>query len=100
MGTGIKGGTLGDDLVLDGLAREAGLSPFHFARAFEQEASTSPHRYLVERRIERAQELLVGIEQPIVEVARARGFATQAGYTSAFRRVAAMTLGRWRQDQL
>lgn len=90
---------LADDLGLEDLAREAGLSPFHFARAFKQETGTSPHRYLLERRIDHAKELLVGTDQSIEQVAKACGFATQAGFTAAFRRVAATTPGRWRHDR-
>lgn len=87
---------LADDLDLGDLAREAGLSPFHFARAFKQATGVSPCRYLLERRIERAKELLAGPAPTIAEIASACGFATQTGFTSAFRRVTGTTPGRWR----
>lgn len=87
---------LADDLGLDDLAREVGLSRFHFARAFKQATGTTPYRYLCERRIERAKGLLVGTELTLAEIALACGFATQTGFTSAFRRVTGTTPGRWR----
>lgn len=90
---------LADDIRLDDLARQAGLSSFHFARAFRQETGTTPHRYLLERRVERARELLIGTDMLLSEVARRCGFATQAGFTAAFRRVTGATPGRWRHER-
>ena len=55
---------LGDDLTLDDLAAAAGLSRFHFARAFRRSTGTSPHRWLVARRMARARELLAATDLP------------------------------------
>ena len=43
------------------LARECGLATSHFARAFRHTFGTSPHRWLVERRMEQAKRLLAEI---------------------------------------
>lgn len=90
---------LADDLCLEDLAREVGLSPFHFARAFKRTTGVSPYRFLLERRIERAKDLLAGTRLAIVEVAAACGFDTQTGFTSAFRRLTGTTPGRWREGR-
>lgn len=55
---------LGEDLTIDALATEACLSPFHFARAFKAATGTAPHRYLTERRVERAKTLIAGVSCP------------------------------------
>lgn len=51
---------LGDNLTLETLANEACLSQFHFARAFKAATGTAPHRYITDRRIERAKALISG----------------------------------------
>jgi AraC family transcriptional regulator len=60
---------------VDQLARRAGLSAFHFIRAFRSAYGEPPHQYLRARRIDRARELLVTTPMPITE-ARAVGFQT------------------------
>src|ERR1700757_117204 len=47
---------LSENIDLAALAAIAGLSLYHFARAFKQSAGVTPHHYLVQRRVERAQE--------------------------------------------
>jgi AraC-like DNA-binding protein len=44
---------------LQQLADAVGLSRSHFARAFKKSTGVSPHRWLLDRRIERAQDLLL-----------------------------------------
>ncbi len=76
---------------LDELAHEAGVSRSHFTRAFRAAAGTSPRRYLTERRIARAKEMLAGTEDEIVGIAFACGFASQAHFTESFRRATGVT---------
>lgn len=68
---------------VDEMAREAGLSPAHFARAFKQATGTSPHQYLVGLRLERARAALLQ-GTAISEAALAFGFADQAHFSRAF----------------
>jgi AraC-like DNA-binding protein len=56
---------LSESMDLAELAAIAGLSVYHFARAFKQSAGVTPHHYLVHRRIERAQEMLARSELPL-----------------------------------
>jgi AraC family transcriptional regulator len=71
-------------LTLDQLARLAGLSRFHFLRAFKHSTGTTVHRYVLSRRIWRAQELLVKPGSSLVEVASATGFSNQSHFTAVF----------------
>jgi transcriptional regulator GlxA family with amidase domain len=48
----------GESIDLAELAAIAGLSVFHFARQFKQSAGITPHHYLVQRRVERAREMM------------------------------------------
>jgi AraC family transcriptional regulator len=89
---------LADDIGLDALAAIADLSPKHFARAFRQSTGLPPHRWLIERRIDRAKTLLRTADLSLAEIALASGFADQSHFTSAFRRGTGVTPGAYRQE--
>lgn len=72
-------------LRLADLAAAAGLSTFHFARAFRATVGEAPHRWVTARRLERARDRLAAGERP-GDVAAALGFADQAHLTRLFRR--------------
>lgn len=79
-------------LSIDDLARVAGLSPFHFARAFKRSVGEGPHRFVTRRRIERARELLsTGLSA--AETALACGFSGQSHFTRRFREFTGVTPG-------
>ena len=86
------------DLTLDSVASVACLSRFHFARAFRQAVGQSPHRYVIARRLERAKVLLIEGEAPLVEIALALRFSSQANFTRAFRQAAGMAPGQYRRE--
>ncbi|HEY5338607.1 MAG TPA: AraC family transcriptional regulator [Rhizomicrobium sp.] len=88
---------LNDELGLAELAVVADLSPHHFGEAFKTSVGTSPHRYVMERRIHRARELLSDARRPIAEIAHAAGFSSQAHLTTNFRRAIGVTPGRFRR---
>ena len=90
---------LADDISLRDLAAQAGVSTHHFGEAFKASTGTSPHRYLVERRIRRAKELLLGAEQSIAEIAISVGFASHSHFTDNFRRLTGTTPSRFRIDR-
>src|SRR5260370_1309159 len=56
---------LGESIDLSMLAGVAGLSVHHFARQFKQSAGVAPHHYLMQKRVERAQEMLAQTELPL-----------------------------------
>jgi AraC family transcriptional regulator len=73
------------------VAKEVGMSYFHFSRAFKQSMGMSPTNFIAERRIERAKRLLQETELPISEIALRAGFSSQSHFTTSFRRVAGAT---------
>ena len=87
---------LADDLALDDLARQARLSPFHFARLFRRTTGQSPHQFILGQRAERARRLLEEGDLPLVLVAAECGFASQSHLTRVFRERIGTTPGAYR----
>jgi len=90
---------LSESMDLAELAAIAGLSVYHFARAFKQSAGVTPHHYLVRRRIERAQDMLARSELPLSGIALATGFSDQSHLARHFRQMLGMTPGQFRWSQ-
>jgi AraC family transcriptional regulator len=83
---------------LSQLAAECGLSVSHFARSFKASFGVSAHGWLVQRRIERSQELLMHTRSSLADIADQAGFTDQAAFTRTFRQIVGITPGRWRRD--
>src|ERR1700704_5252012 len=83
---------------LSQLAQECGLSISHFARSFKASFGVSSHRWLVQRRIERSQDLLIRTRESLSDIAEQAGFADQAAFTRTFHQIVGMSPGRWRRD--
>jgi transcriptional regulator GlxA family with amidase domain len=84
-------GNLGERFTLDDLARQAGVSRFHFARLFRVSTGYSPMAYLLKSRIERAKQMLLQDDRPVCEIAAALGFCDQSHLTRTFRRMTGAT---------
>jgi AraC-like DNA-binding protein len=74
-------------LDLDVMAQRAGLSRFHFARAFHDEFGETPHRYLRRRRIERAKQLLAAGNLSVTDVCFEVGFESLGSFSALFHRL-------------
>lgn len=90
------GDNLAEDISLNRLAREVGLSPWHFAKAFKRRVGLAPHQYVLEERVARAKLLLEDERLPLAEIARRVGFSSQSHLTSVFRRRVGATPGAFR----
>jgi AraC-like DNA-binding protein len=88
---------LAEPISLADIATATGLSRMHFAAQFRVATGQRPHEYLLQRRIERAQELLLSSHRPLVEIAFDVGFKTQAHFTTVFTRLVGETPNAWRQ---
>jgi AraC family transcriptional regulator len=82
---------LAEDLSLTELASEVNLSPSHFSSLFRKTTGLSPHHYIVQRRLERAQHLLTSTKLSIGEIATTVGFYDQSHLVRQMRRIMGVT---------
>ena len=82
---------LTEDIALAELAGVAKLSPAHFCRAFKRSFGVPPHRYQLQRRIERAKSLLADENRSVLEVALACGFNFPSNFSQIFRKGTGIT---------
>jgi AraC family transcriptional regulator len=87
---------LGTDMRIGDLAALAGMSRFHFTRCFRNTVGTTPHRYVLERRLERARNLLQTTALGLRDVAVTTGFADQSHLTRLVKRRFGVTPGALR----
>jgi AraC-like DNA-binding protein len=89
---------LAHELSLIELATVAQMSADHFARLFRQATGRTPHQYVIMCRIERAKQLLVETELPILDIAHQVGFTDQSYFTAIFRKHVNTTPKHYRDD--
>ena len=85
------------DVSLAALAADAGLSRFHFCRAFKESTGLSPHAWLRQHRLEQAMNMLRDSDESIVSVAAALGYSSQTAFAAAFRKLTGETPSDWRR---
>ena len=86
-----------DGVTLTELARMSGRDVYQFSRAFRLRAGAPPYKYLVWLRVERARGMLEATDMPLVEIAYACGFSSQAHMTDVFRKRVGATPGQFRR---
>ncbi|HXC95495.1 MAG TPA: AraC family transcriptional regulator [Edaphobacter sp.] len=82
---------LSEDLSLTRIASVSGVSPSHFKTLFRESAGVPLHQYVVQRRIERAKDLLMQGKLSIAEIALATGFSHQSHLARHMRRSAGLS---------
>jgi AraC family transcriptional regulator len=90
---------LSSDLSLSALASSINLSKAHFVRLFRNTTGTSPHRYVMQLRAERALEMLQGSSRSLVTVASEAGFASQSHLGRIFKSIYGVTPGDVRRQR-
>jgi AraC family transcriptional regulator len=91
---------LGENLSLNDIASELGMSQYYFCRLFKQSTGMSPHQYLIHQRVERAKYLLNQPERSIASIAVECGFANQSHFARYFRQCTGMNPKQFRKTVL
>lgn len=71
-------------LNLDQISEKACFSPYHFLRLFRRAFKITPHQYLIEKRIEKAKELLTSDDLRVTDVCFEVGFQSLGSFSSLF----------------
>lgn len=94
---------LARDYLEDNMARSVrseeleavtGLDRYALSRHFRAAFSTSPHRFLVMRRLQQARRM-IEIGEPLAQIAIAAGFSDQSHFNRQFKKAFGVTPGRW-----
>jgi AraC family transcriptional regulator len=76
---------LAEKLTLQSLAEMAGVCRTIFAEQFAKRMGCAPHQYIIQRRIERAKELLMEGRMSVTDIAYEVGFSGQSHLSTTFR---------------
>lgn len=90
---------LGKNITLSDLAGVVNMSLYYFAVLFRQSTGLSPHRYILNQRVERAKELLRDQQLSVLDVSINVGFEHQNNFARAFRRVVGVSPSQFRRDR-
>ena len=82
------------------LAADVRLSQSHFSRAFKLSFKSSPRQYIQQRRIARAQQLMLKTDNQLSDIALACGFSDQAHFSRTFRKCVGLSPKAWRRAPL
>ena len=101
--TGWRAAMLARDYLTENMARAVrsdeleavtGLDRYALSRHFRAAFSTSPHRFLVMRRLQSARRMIAAGE-PLAQIAVEVGFSDQSHFIRQFKKAFGMTPGRW-----
>jgi AraC family transcriptional regulator len=90
---------LGDTIRIEDLARAASVGPTYFSRAFRLDFGEPPYAFVIRRRIELAQEMMLTTDEPLAAIAVACGLADQAHLTRTFQRLVGSSPANWRRSR-
>ncbi len=91
---------LNEDLTLTYVAEKMNLSSYYLSKIFKKELGINFVRYVTERKIEKAKELLRNVDIPVVHVARAIGYSEPSYFTKVFKRVETITPSQYRNQYI
>ncbi|MGH9883752.1 MAG: helix-turn-helix domain-containing protein, partial [Pyrinomonadaceae bacterium] len=87
-------------LSLDQISSQACFSRYHFLRLFREAFDRTPHQYLVERRIEKAKELLSSRDLRVTDICFEVGFQSLGSFSSLFHRYVGHAPATYREKAL
>jgi AraC-like DNA-binding protein len=85
-----------EPLDVAALAARAHVSPTHFARSFREAYGSTPHQFLLGKRIERAAFLLRETDRPVTDICFDVGFASLGTFSATFKRLLGVTPSAYR----
>ncbi len=89
---------LEEELTLDTLAREAGMSRTYYSTMFKMLNGVSVWTYIINQRIDRAQQLLEKTEMSVIEICEKCGFNNLSNFNKAFKKITGKTPSEYRKE--
>lgn len=89
---------LQEKLTLDRLVQISGLSSGRFSHLFKDETGLSPMNYLMLKRLETAQTMLIYTEYTLTEISTILGFSSESHFIQSYKRHWKITPGRFRNE--
>lgn len=86
------------NVSIEEIANACNLSRSYFIRAFRETTHRTPHQWLLERRIDRARDLLKNSDYSLSQIAIACGFSDQSHFTRTFSQLVGTPPGTWRRQ--
>jgi AraC family transcriptional regulator len=90
--------SLSENLTLESLADTVGMSQFHFLRQFKMQFGLTPHAFVIQKRIERAKEMLRQDNVAMKAIALDCGFSDQSHFCRTFHRLVGVTPTKFRRS--
>ena len=90
---------LAHSMHLEDIADVANLSVFHFSRMFRATTGMTPHRFLIEARVEKVKMLLLQGGHTLAAIAKDAGFSDQSHMSKVFRKLIGTTPKTFRDSQ-
>ena len=87
------------NLTLAQLAAIANMSSSYFSYSFKLSTGYAPHQYIIQRRIERAKQLLIQKKLTIADIANSLGFSHQSHFNRHFKRLVGVTPKKFQQQK-
>lgn len=81
------------------VCRRIGITPRHAQRIFRQTYGISIHRYLVQKKLQKAQALLIGTDRSIAQIAEETGFENEKYFSTFFRQQTGLTPTQYRRGR-
>jgi AraC family transcriptional regulator len=91
---------LGRRISIRELAQLVDLSPSYFCRAFKCSSGVAPREYVLRRRVEVAQKLMLTTSEPLSAIAASCGMCDQSHLTRSFQKMVGETPYSWRRARL
>src|SRR4029453_3977619 len=85
-------------LSIRDVARDAGMSPYHFIRQFEALFGTTPHQYRIDARLEHAKRLLALSDYSVTAVCMELGCSSLGSFSELFARRVGMAPSVYRRQ--
>ncbi len=89
-----------EQIDLNQISKEACISPYHFLRVFHKVYNKTPHRYLTEKRIDKAKELLGNDSMSVTEVCYDVGFESLGSFSALFNKRVGLSPVSYRAETL